>query len=159
MTPEEKILELEGKEQTREHIDKVRNMLMMFCKVLIDRAQNHDQSKLHPPESELFGIMTPKLATCEYNSEEYIKYLGQLKPALDHHYAKNAHHPEHHPKGVNDMTLVDIVEMLVDWKAASLRQYNGNLKKSIEQNRGRFNISDQLTQILMNTAIMFEDVK
>ena len=50
------------------------------------------------------------------------------------------------------MTLIDIVEMLADWKAASERQLDGNLLTSIEYNAKRFNISDQLKQILLNTA-------
>jgi len=39
--------------------------------------------------------MTPKLAGSTYGSEEYKAFLGQMKPALDHHYAVNDHHPEH----------------------------------------------------------------
>lgn len=40
------------------------------------------------------------------------------------------------------MNLIDIVEMLADWKASSERQQNGNLLTSIEINAERFNISD-----------------
>ena len=50
------------------------------------------------------------------------------------------------------MTLVDIIQMLADWKAASERQKDGNLLLSIEKNAQRFHIDDQLKQILINTA-------
>jgi hypothetical protein len=50
------------------------------------------------------------------------------------------------------MTLIDLVEMLVDWKAASERHDDGNVLKSIEVNAKRFRISGQLTTILENTA-------
>ena len=79
-----------------------------------------------------------------------------MKPALDHHYAKNKHHPEHYPDGINDMTLVDLVEMFADWKAATMRHNDGNLLKSIEINTKRFNIDKQLAQIFVNTAKLFD---
>ena len=49
----------------------------------------------------------------------------KFKPAIDHHYANNRHHPEHWPNGINDMTLMDLIEMLADWKAATARNKNG----------------------------------
>ena len=74
-----------------------------------------------------------------------------MKPALDHHYANNRHHPEFFKNGINDMTLVDLIELLCDWYASSKRQYNGNIRLSIEKNRERFNMSDQLIRIFENT--------
>ena len=50
------------------------------------------------------------------------------------------------------MTLVDLVEMFCDWKAATQRMHDGNIRKSLEVNRKRFNISDQLTRIFENTV-------
>jgi hypothetical protein len=52
------------------------------------------------------------------------------------------------------MDLFDLLEMLIDWKAASERMANGgDISKSIELNRERFNISPQVESILRNTAI------
>jgi hypothetical protein len=50
------------------------------------------------------------------------------------------------------MDLIDLLEMFCDWKAASERHANGNIYKSIKINKQRFNISDQLEQIFINTA-------
>ena len=75
-----------------------------------------------------------------------------MGPALAHHYANNRHHPEHHKNGVDDMTLIDVLEMLIDWKAASERHNDGNILKSIEKNADRFGLSPQLVKILENTA-------
>lgn len=55
------------------------------------------------------------------------------------------------------MNLVDIVEMICDWKASSMRQHDGNLLKSIEANAKRFGYSGQLKQIFINTAKMFDE--
>jgi hypothetical protein len=92
------------------------------------------------------------LAETTYNSQEYKSYLKKLGPALAHHYKVNTHHPEHYVNGVNDMDLVDIVEMLCDWIAASKRHNDGNPFHSIEKNRVRFHMTPQLTQILTNTV-------
>lgn len=118
---------------------------------------NHDKTKLESPEVEVFAEYTPKLATCSYNSEEYKKNLEEMQVALNHHYAKNRHHPEHFQKGVLDMNLIDILEMFCDWKASSERHHDGNLLKSIEINAQRFGYDDQIKQILINTAKLVDE--
>ena len=138
---------------TMRHIERVRNLLNNVVAELLLRGQNHDQSKLQSPEVELFTEYTDKLAGVTYGSKEYDEYRKALGPALAHHYARNRHHPEHHKNGVNDMTLVDLIEMLCDWKAASERHNDGNIHKSIEHNANRFSLSPQLVKILENTAI------
>ena len=55
------------------------------------------------------------------------------------------------------MTLIDLVEMIADWKASSERYNSGNLLKSIELNIKRFNIEPQLAQILINTAKVMDE--
>lgn len=142
---------------TQKHIEMVRKYARGFSDRLTTRAVEHDRSKLESPEVEIFAKYTPKLATATYGSDEYAKFLREMEPALHHHYATYRHHPEHFENGINDMSLLDIVEMICDWKAASLRQNNGNLLKSIETNAQRFGCDEQLKQILMNTAKMFDE--
>lgn len=143
---------------TFRHIERVRNLLNLCIQDLLRRGELHDQTKLEPPEVALFAEYTPKLAGCTYGSDEYKQYLAAIKPALDHHYAHCRHHPEHHKNGVNDMNLLDLVEMLCDWKAASERHNDGNIRKSIEINANRFSVSPQLVKIFENTAdILFKE--
>ena len=149
--------EAECRVDTIKHIEKVRHYIRMMTDRLTTRGVNHDKTKLESPEVELFTEYTPRLASTQYGSEEYKESLAGLKPALDHHYANSRHHPEHFNKGIADMNLVDIVEMLCDWKAASERQRDGNLLKSIEQNAQRFGYDDQLKQIFLNTAKLFDE--
>lgn len=54
--------------------------------------------------------------------------------------------------GVAGMSLLDLIEMLCDWKAATERHNDGSIARSLKINRERFNISDQLQSILENTA-------
>lgn len=144
---------------TMKHIQTVSRILHRVVMELLKRADTHDESKLHSPEVELFTEYTARLATSTYGSPEYNEFRKQMKPALDHHYAHNPHHPEYHKNGINDMTLVDLVEMLADWKGASLRHNNGNIRRSIEINAGRFDISPQLAKILENTVRLFDDIQ
>ena len=137
---------------THQHIQRVRELLFTIYNKLVARGFDHDKSKLGPVEKPIFDTVTPKLRGLTYGSEEYKASLAEMKPALDHHYAHNSHHPEHYPNGVNDMSLLDIIEMLCDWKAAGERHANGSIRKSLEINQKRFGISDQLQAILTNTV-------
>lgn len=143
--------------ETMKHIEKVRKYLKVFTDKITNRGIEHDRVKMESPEVEIFAEFTPKLAGTTYGSEEYNTYLKEMKVALDHHYANCRHHPEHFAKGINEMTLVDLIEMLADWKAASECQNNGNILKSIEMNAQRFGYDDQLKQILLNTIRMLEE--
>lgn len=137
---------------TWEHIDTVRRMLRVLAVSLLERGETHDRSKLVPPESSMFAEFTPKLRGMTYGSDEYKACLTEMGPALRHHYDNNRHHPEHYDDGIRGMTLVDLVEMWADWWASCQRHADGNLEKSIEINRSRFNMSDDLVAIFRNTA-------
>lgn len=141
---------------TMRHISRVQELLMVCMKNMMDRAVAHDQSKLERPEVELFTEYTPKLAGCTYGSPEYDGLKQAMQPALDHHYANNRHHPEHFKGGINDMNLLDLIEMFCDWKAASERHNDGNIRKSIEINGNRFNMSPQLIKIFENSVDIVE---
>ena len=140
------------------HIKRVNELLLQFTKEIIDRAIQHDNSKLQEPEKPLFDKMTPLLKGLTYGSDDYKKALDELKPALDHHYSNNSHHPEHYKNGIDDFTLVDLVEMFIDWKAASERHDDGDIFRSIEINKNRFGISEQLCKIFKNTAAKMMEV-
>lgn len=147
----------ECKLATIDHINMVRKYIRFFTDKLTDRGEKHDASKLSDEELPYFAEHTEKLSEIEYNSPEYKAELEALRPALEHHYNNNRHHPEYHKEGISGMNLLDVTEMLCDWKASSERQKNGNLLKSIEINAERFNIDKQLMQILINTAQLLEE--
>lgn len=187
--------------ETEAHIVQVQDNIREIMKNLDQRSIVHDQSKLLPPEKEMFDEVTGKLRGLTYGSDEYKQSLADLKPALDHHYAHNTHHPEHYrwkcmccdsqysdkamadaPRGPNDsalrycpkcsehsviyeslleednsrgyrgMSLLDVIEMLADWYAATKRHADGDLAKSIEINAKRFGYGEDLKGILQNTA-------
>jgi len=138
--------------ETRLHIQRVQHFVNKFVVDLIHRGEIHDASKLQEPELSGFAANTGKLEKVEFGSEEYRGLLEELKPTIAHHHNSNKHHPEFHKHGVNDMTLVDLLEMIADWSASSERMKNGNIRKSIEVNAARFDMCPQLVRIFENTA-------
>lgn len=148
----------ETNKETFRHILTLRSLLSQCCLELLNRGNKHDLSKLSEPEVDLFTEYTPKLKHMEYGSEEYKECLQNLKPALDNHYKENNHHPEHYENGIIDMDVLAILEMLCDWKASSLRGKNGDLLKSLEIQKDRFNIDTQLYHILKNTIPIIEQM-
>lgn len=137
---------------TKAHIDLVYLELIKMAERLRKRAIYHDASKLESPEKEIFDEVTPLLKGLTYGSAEYAESLVSMGPALLHHYANNLHHPEHYEDGINGMDLIDLVEMICDWYAATKRHDNGDIYKSLELNKDRFGISPQLQAILKNTV-------
>ena len=143
-------------QDTIDHKQKVFDLLVLVAEELATRAVRHDLSKMQPIEKPVFDKFTPLLKGSTYGSKEYQGFLEAMKPALDHHYAFNRHHPEHTDAGVRGMNLIDIVEMFCDWKAASMRNTNGDLLKSIDINQKRFGYSDELAAIFRNTIEVFD---
>ncbi|MFW6247029.1 MAG: DUF5662 family protein [bacterium] len=167
---------------TLEHIERVAYYLQKAISELYFRKFNHDDSKLREPEKSIFDIYTPKLEKTTYGSKEYNQNLAEMKKALEHHYSNNRHHPEHFSnqfclsckKDIGNkytnhcpfcdsdqikreidfakMNLIDILEMLCDWIAASERHSDGDIFKSIEINQERFGYDNQIKKILENTV-------
>lgn len=169
--------------ETLKHVRRVGDLLAMCIGELTRRAIHHDDSKFSEQEFPAFAEATPQLKGLTYGSEEYKAELRTIKPAIEHHYKHNSHHPEYFARfecssclqrhteeqltgcgkcgcnvyevttaGVDGMDLLDVLEMLCDWKAAGERHADGSLEKSFDVNRSRFGISPQLETIMRNTA-------
>ncbi len=138
-------------QDTVEHINKVARSLYNFAFETVRRGQKHDASKLKEPEKSLFDQETPLLPTLVYGSKEYEESLERLKPALDHHYSLNTHHPEHYEDGMYDMNLLDLVELYADWKAACQRTKDGDFEKSVEIGTKKYDMPAMLAQIFRNS--------
>jgi Family of unknown function (DUF5662) len=169
----------DSRPDTWEHIHKVRNNLVQIVNDLLDRSQRHDCSKLEDPEKATFDEFSPKLDGTTYDSAEYKAQLAEMMHgALKHHYAQNDHHPEHFVgsdgettrftkelsaqaqgdillpmgAGIHGMNLIQLLEMLADWKAATMRHADGDLRKSIRVNADRFGYGEEIENLLLYTA-------
>ena len=143
----------DSRPDTYAHIQAVQGFLHRTVWNLLNRAQVHDQSKLSGIEKEAFDVISPRLRETEYASPEYKATLAEMRPAIQAHYRRNSHHPEHYPDQIAGMSLLDLIEMLCDWKAASLRHDPpGDLRESVKINQERFGFSDEVASVLVNTA-------
>ena len=149
-TPQEKKHILE----TWEHIEKVRTNMEVIAKNMANRSNYHDQSKLKEPELKSYSYYGAQLRNYKYGSPEYFQMFNspEFRVGLDHHYANNSHHPEYYPNGIRGMSMMDILEMMADWKAAAERTKEGNLKDSFAYNKKRFDIPDDIFNMMERTA-------
>ena len=143
-------------EVTAQHRARVRHLLHEARVELRRRGEEHDTSKFEEvelvPLAEMQRLVEEE-GQAAYGSPEYERRKKLLAPMLTHHYAQNSHHPEHYENGVNGMDLFDLMEMFFDWKAASER---GEEVMNLSTACARYNVSQQLYEILANTARRLE---
>jgi len=138
---------------TLDHIGKVGRNLAKCCAELAERAAYHDASKLVPPEKATYDRVRPLLDAAEYGSEEYHAATAQLGDAFVHHCEVNRHHPEHFGGvGVAGMNLLDVLEMVCDWHAASQRRPGVDVRDGLAHNFEKYGIGGQLAEIIRNTV-------
>ena len=145
----------DSRPDTLKHIRRVQDLLADVCIRLHGRAIRHDQSKVEDGiEKAAYDELGENLRTLTYGSPEYMAQFQHpvMKKAIAHHFANNSHHAEHYENGIAGMSLLDVTEMFMDWKAASERHDDGDIIESIEINIKRYGIDDQLASILRNTA-------
>lgn len=138
--------------ETTKHIDAVFERLLAFATKIIRRGHLHDRTKLLPPEKPGFDKYTPDLAKLKYGTKAYEENKVKMAPFLGHHYKNNSHHPEHFKKFHDGMTLYDLVEYYADISASVSRGKDGNIFKSLRIHKKKYHMSDQLYNILKNTA-------
>jgi len=138
-------------ERLKQHKDGVKDYLKFIVNLLASRALTHDNSKNSDEEYKYFKMAN---SVNRNQFKTYEEYLNYIKPTLDkgleHHYNVNRHHPEYFDNGIDDMNLIDILEMIVDWKV-SIEQNDKELYEEIDYNFNKYNVSEQLKKIILNT--------
>lgn len=84
------------------------------------RADVHDASKFGPEEYVPYVWLT-EFHRCRRLGEPFSYPVGmeeRVRNAIAHHVTTNRHHPEFHDDP-NNMTDVDLIEMVCDWAAMS----------------------------------------
>ncbi len=147
----EKYTQVDCVRDTRAHIKDAQGNLKLVINELLQRIIDHDDSKFSEEELEVYTKVTPRLRSLTYGSDEYKENLKALGEALKHHYANNRHHPEYYANGYQGMDLIDLIEMLCDWLAATKRHADGDIHKSIKINQARFGYGEDIAQIFENT--------
>ena len=146
--------QIETEEYIKGHISRVRRHINTFIQLLIRRAEKHDKSKLEEPELSWWKEMD-KEPRYPYGSEEYKQKIKRWNKVFKHHYQYNRHHPEHYEYGICEMTLIDIVEMMCDWLGYKDTTTVTEALKVCDEQMARYNISEELRQIIFNTLLRY----
>lgn len=136
---------------TSGHIARVQELLREVCSRLTIRAVEHDMSKRVEPEKSGYDHWKPILKTLPEDSPEMAAAREAMGEVLEHHVKANpGHHPSGNPNGIPDMSLLGLVEMLADWRAAADEKAPYVLL--LDFNIERFGIDAQLAAVLKNTV-------
>jgi hypothetical protein len=147
-------------QRTRAHIERVRKCLGLLAGVtpfgaeLVERGKIHDASKFGPEER------VPYIWLTEHHRRRRSGELPAYPPgvaeavrrAVEHHLTTNRHHPEFHARP-DDMTEVDLAEMVCDWTAMAqeFEQDGGSARGWAAKTLGT-----RLTLNAANTAFVYE---
>ncbi len=110
--------------RTFQHIKRVRMCLSALAAVtaygdaLNERARTHDLSK-YGQEERLPYIWLTEFHRCRQIGEPFDYPVGmhdRVRVAIEHHVTSNRHHPDFHADP-NDMSEIDLIEMICDWTA------------------------------------------
>lgn len=144
-------VEFEVLTDTLIHIAEVQEALEAMVHDLRQRGISHDRTKLQEPEFSVFCSTRSEFKTVNYGTPEYAAVAEKAKVAVDHHYANNRHHVGFHPNGIKDMNLLDVLEMLADWKAAARRSPDLSFEDSLPRAFAKYEIGPELQRLIVNT--------
>jgi len=142
--------------RTHEHIERVRRNLAALASlpgyppVILARGEIHDESKFVQPER------VPYIWLTEFHRRrqkgEAFTYPDGVEAAIRHHVTTNRHHPEFHGSP-NDMSDVDLIEMVCDWTAIAqeLGDNEGSARQWADRTIGKrehFNFNEARRQFI-----------
>ena len=106
------------------------------------RAVEHDLSKLTTGEFDGFVAINRVAREHPYGSEEYKASLKN-NDVIDLHFSGNRHHPEFYENGVAGMGLLDIIEMVCDWRAATEVYGTTSFQDVLQVQIDRFDLTEE----------------
>lgn len=132
------------------HIAQVRGLILAATGDLLRRAHEHDASKVDGEERALFDEITPELRRHEYGTPEYKAAAKKARAHVTN--PANDHHPECHADGIHGMHIGQVLEMCCDWIAASRRNPNGDVLRSLDLNAERFGYGAEMAGLIRRTV-------
>lgn len=152
--------------RTRSHVDKVEKNIQKVAvnsahrEELLKRGASHDASKWGQEEMPLYLWLT-EFYRCKNEDIEFSYPEGleeRVDEASDHHEKNNPHHPESH-KSIDDMSDVDIIEMVCDWTAMAqeLGEKNGSARSWANKTVGsKWKFNDNQNKLIYDTIEALE---
>jgi len=141
----------EFKDRITLHRQSVKLGLQRISDILVNRGDLHDIDKFEEAMFEDFYLNIPKFTNVSFGEIEWENAMESIK-TMNNHYAVSPHHIQHYPNGINGVNLIDLLEMIVDWKSANNAYGDVKLSEALIIQKKRFGIDDQLYKIIVNTA-------
>lgn len=121
---------------------------------LIRRAIVHDNSKFNENEATLLASIISKKAL----TDPLINIGKDEKEIVKKHWKNNRHHPEYF-ENVEDMTELDIIEMVCDWNARSMQYKTDFVEFVITRQENRFNFPENMFNKILDYCFELEKEK
>ena len=138
------------------HRHDVSRCLSVLVESLMDRSVCHDLDKFHPEvvdkHCEMFENFQKNRPP--YGTPEYDQVRERFAQILERHYQANRHHPEHFRNGIEGMNLVDVMEMVCDWVAATPKDQD--LFDAVGLNCSKYGIDRQLMCLIVKTILDYQ---
>lgn len=122
------------------HKSYVMFFLFKIMWALFKRGLKHDLSKFSREEFEYVYILSTKGVGVKFGSKEYYDLVDCVLPAKEAHARRNQHHAEYYGNCIDKMSVLDKIEMMADWLAAS-RRSGSKIMNSLEINTAKYKIS------------------
>lgn len=146
-------------QRTDQHIQRVINNMNLMdgfknisLQTLQERGAAHDQSKYEEPERLAYIWLTwyHKQRKDGVDIEYPDGVQEAVNKAIKHHTESNRHHSEAHTS-VNDMSCLDVVEMVCDWTAISQEYGADTCLAWVEANVSKFGFNDDMLAFIYET--------
>ena len=132
-------------------IQLMKNARVELATQLLKRGCEHDNSKF---DREEFIRMSQILKSRKFFTNASTTLSDKEKEAIKHHWSHNRHHPEYFENS-DEMTELDILEMVCDWFARSLQYGTDFIPFVLERQENRFHFSEkQFEKILKYCRLM-----
>ena len=140
-------------EKNKAHIAEFQQAIDTLTEKLKQRAKTHDASKLKEPELTQYTEAEEKLENFKPGSKSYLTFAQKHHIIFSEHFKKNPHHVEHFKNGFNDMTLLDLIDVLTDWR---LDCGDEDWNKFVDDRKEFYGMDNQVVSIFKNSKDIFK---
>lgn len=113
------------------------------------RGVIHDRDKFHSVQIKAAMKANHLLKGLKFGTPEYKKVMNSVGFSVKYHQSRNSHHPEHYGS-YGCMSLLDLIEMFLDWQAATNAYKNrmeGKMNEVLSIQKERYGLSDEVIKI------------
>lgn len=144
-------VDIEVLTDTLMHVAEVQERLEDMIHDLRKRGLCHDRTKFQELEFDTFCRTRPRFKGVKFGTPDYDAVVEEAREAVEHHHHHNRHHTTYYDGGIEDMNLLDVLEMLADWRAAARRSKGQSFEESLPKAFERYNVPEVLREMIGRT--------